>query len=150
MCKPRSGVKRIARLCLPVLLACVAGCRSAPIRDVIDAPLPEAWSRLTLAQADEAIWRAGRKVGWEIERLSAGVLRGTWRYKHYSAVTTITHDLRKLSIRYEESDHLLRNGEIHSNYNVMVGRLLDQIRRERVADGAPAGAAVPGGTPGGS
>jgi len=147
MWKSRSGVKRIARACLPVVLACVTSCRSAPIRDVVDAPLPPAWSRLSLDQADEAIWRAGRKVGWEIERLSPGVLRGTWRYKHYTAVVTLTHDRRALSIRYEESDHLLRDGEIHSNYNVMVGRLLDRIRREPVAADAPARGAsgrVPG------
>ena len=133
MRKPDPGVKRGARLAFALLLACVAACRSAPIRDVIDAPLPEAWSRLSVDQADEAIWRAGRKVGWEIERLSPGVLRGTWRYKHYTAVVTITHDRRTLSIRYEESDHLLRDGEIHSNYNVMVERLLERIQHDPVA-----------------
>ena len=63
------------------------------------------------------------------------MLRGTWRYRHHTAVVTITHDRRRLSIRYEESDHLLRDGEIHSDYNVMVGRLLEQIRREPVAPG---------------
>ena len=114
--------------------AASAACRTAPIQDVIDAPLPAAWSRVSLDAADEAIWRAGRKVDWEIERLSPGVLRGTWRYKHYTAVVTITHDRRLLSIRYEESDHLLHGSEIHSNYQRMVERLLQAIRLEPIAE----------------
>src|SRR5262245_24854437 len=114
---------------LGLLLFCVAACRTQPIRDVIDAPLPPDWSKASADAADEAIWRAGRKVGWEIERLRPGVLRGIWRKTgQYSAVVTITRDRNRLGIRYEESDHLLREGGIHSNYNVMVERLLREIQ----------------------
>jgi hypothetical protein len=125
-----------------LLLACVAACRTQPIRDVIDAPLPPVWADASPDAADEAIWRAGRKVGWQIERLGPGVLRGTWRHKHYTALVTITRERDRLSIRYEESDHLLREGGIHVNYNEMVVRLQRQIEREPVVD--PAAAAPAG------
>jgi hypothetical protein len=129
------AVKRaVAAVGFGLLLACVAACRTQPIRDVIDAPLPSVWSEASPDAADEAIWRAGRKVGWQIERLRPGVLRGTWRHEHYTAVVTITREGDRLGIRYEESDHLLREGGIHSNYNAMVERLLRQIEREPVLD----------------
>ena len=130
-----AAVKRaVAAVSFGLLFACVAACRTQPIRDVIDAPLPSVWADASSDAADEAIWRAGRKVGWQIERLRPGVLRGTWRHEHYTALVTIVREGARISIRYEESDHLLREGGIHENYNRMVERLLRQIEREPVVD----------------
>jgi len=125
---------RTAALGLLILLACLAGCRTAPIEDVTDFPLPPVTATADIAAIDEAIWRAGRKVGWGIERLSPGDLRGTWRYKQHLAVVRIHHDGSRLSIRYEDSVKLLREGQrIHKDYNHMVKRLLQAIQRELVA-----------------
>ena len=103
-------------LVLFVALAVVA-CRTAPIRDVVNAPLPNATGVATPQQVDEAIWRAGRKLGWKIEPVGPGELRGTLRVKRHVAVVSITHDTKRFSIRYADSQNLRYDGrQIHRNY----------------------------------
>jgi hypothetical protein len=128
----RAWISIAAALAL-VMSGSVVACRTAPIREVIDAPLPRGQGASTTADVDEAIWRAGRKAGWKIERMRPGVLRGTWRFKRHLAVVSITHDDRRFNIRYEDSQNLLYSGEeIHRNYNKLVDRLVQQIQREPV------------------
>jgi hypothetical protein len=128
---PRST---LAGCALPfLLLGLVAGCRTAPIQDVVAAPLPVPCADATTNDVDEAIWRAGRKLGWKIDRIGPGELRGTWRFKHHEAVVSITHHDGLLNIRYVESQNLLHEGsQIHRNYNELVQRLQTQIQREPV------------------
>jgi hypothetical protein len=141
----------VALTLIPLLLGSVTGCRTAPILDVVDAPLPAVCGERTTEAVDEAIWRAGRKVGWKIERVSPGLLRGTWRFKHHEAVVAIAHADGRFSIRYEKSENLLHEGDqIHRNYKRLVEGLATQIQQEPVApelDGLcpPSGAAA--GTP---
>lgn len=131
--KRRSSLSFAAPL---LLLVCLAACRT-PIENVNDAELPPAARGMTLEQIDEAIWRAGRKVNWEIEIQGPGELRGIWRYKGHLAIVRITHDHERLNILYESSENLVRKGKIHRHYNTMVQRLLQQIRIELGA--APTG-----------
>jgi len=134
---PRRGLH--AGALILVLLAAGAGCRTTGIRDFIDVPLPLATGQEATEDVDEAIWRAGRKRGWKVERLRPGVLRATWHKKHHVAVVSITHTLRRFSIRYESSQNLLHSGDrIHHNYNVVVQRLAEMIQREPITPTAPA------------
>jgi hypothetical protein len=119
-----------------LMLVCLAACRT-PIENVNDAELPPAARSMTLEQIDEAIWRAGRKVKWDIEIQGPGELRAIWRHKAHLAIVRITHDHERLSILYESSENLVRDGKIHRHYNAMVQRLLRQIRIELGA--APTG-----------
>jgi hypothetical protein len=106
---------------------------------VVDAPLPSASRNAPAADVDEAIWRAGRKVGWEIERLGPGSLRGTWHVRHHRAVVSITYRDGLISIGYVDSVNLLHEGDrIHHDYNTLVQRLLVQIQHELVTLGSAA------------
>jgi len=117
-----------------LLLGSGAGCRTAPIHDIVDAPLPAACGKVTTEAVDEAIWRAGRKVGWKIELVRPGLLRGAWRFKHHEAVVSISHANGRFSIRYEKSENMLHDGDqIHRNYNRLVERLAARIRQEPLA-----------------
>ncbi|HEY8155980.1 MAG TPA: hypothetical protein VII72_17760 [Myxococcota bacterium] len=116
-----------------LLLGLLVGCRTAPIQDVVDAPLPLRCSEATTDDVDEAIWRAGRKLDWKIDRIGPGDLRGSLRFKRHVAVVSLTHHDGYLSIHYLESQNLRQDGgEIHRNYNVLVQRLLTQIQQEPV------------------
>ena len=136
-----------------MLLGLAVGCRTAAIQDVVDAPVTLWCADATTDDIDEAIWRAGRKLDWKIDRIGPGDLRGTLRFNHSVAVVSLTHHDGFLSIHYLESERLLHEGrEIHRNYNVRVQRLLTQIQREPVTLGsgalcppiAPPASATPG------
>lgn len=123
---------------LLALLAMTAGCRTRVIDDPVDAPLTLATGGATLRDVDEAIWRAARKEGWVPEYLSPGVVRATWRKKHHAATVRITHDRRRFTIEYEDSENLLREGNrIHRNYNSLVQRLAERIQREPITTVPP-------------
>jgi hypothetical protein len=133
MCATRSRVKQgalpLAALLLTLVVA--SGCRTAPILAIRGAPLPTAPGGATQDQLDEAIWRAGRKLGWKIERIRPGLLRGTLRFKRHVAVVSISHDGRTMNIDYEDSENLLYSGErIHHNYNELVKKLAARIQQE--------------------
>lgn len=124
---------RVASLAL-ILICVLSACRTlVPVDDVVDRPLATAPASATSADVGEAIWRAGRKLGWEIEREAPGTLRGVLRIRSHSAAVAITHDMRRFSIRYIESANLRYDGNrIHPNYNVWVERLAAKIRAEPI------------------
>ena len=122
-----------AVFCLFVM--CLSSCRSVPLEHTIEAPLPAAWAQASTADRDEAIWRASRKArGWTVERIAPGRFRGTWKYRHHLAITTLTHDGSRVAVAYQHSENLLesREGRIHRNYHVAVNRLIEKILAEPV------------------
>ena len=116
-----------------VLLLTLGACRSlTPIYQVERAPL-QASADATLDDASEAIWRAGRKLGWEIEEESPGVQNGTLRLRGHVAVVRIEHDTKVFSIHDVKTENLRRNGDrIHPNYNGWIRFLEDKIEAEPV------------------
>jgi hypothetical protein len=116
-----------------VLLLTATACRILkPIYDVNDAPLLSSESA-TLDDASEAIWRAGRKLGWEIEKESPGVLNGTLHLRRHVAVVRIEHDTRVFSIHEVETQNIRREGDrIHPNYNGWIHFLEQKIAAEPV------------------
>jgi hypothetical protein len=120
------------------LLLAVASCRTPVPIENPEAALPAMPRGATLDDVSEAIWRAGRKLGWNIEREGPGELVGTLRVRSHVAVVSITHDRQHFAIRYRDSDNLdVEDGRIHPNYNVWVSRLVDKIRREPVLLAGP-------------
>lgn len=122
----------VASACCVLLLTTFA-CRSlAPIYDVSGAQL-HASESATVDDASEAIWRAGRKLGWEIEKESPGVLKGTLHLRRHVAVVRIEHDTQIFSIHDVETQNIRREGDrIHPNYNGWIHFLEQKIAMEPV------------------
>jgi hypothetical protein len=116
----------------------VAGCRTAPIRNVTNVPLNAApGARLTMDEVAKAIWRGGQKQKWQISEVRPGELIGTLTIRSHVAVVTITHDTSHFSITYRDSTNLRESGsEIHKRYNTWVRNLEAAIQRELAAASA--------------
>ena len=124
-------MRLVATMYATVLVALLlVSCRTAPIHDVTDAQLL-VQPASTVEDIDEAIWRAGRKLGWSIAVLSPGRLRGTFHHRRHVAVVSIAHDGQLFSIRFEGSENLREDRDrIHERYNVWVARLAEKIEAE--------------------
>lgn len=124
----------VAAIALAILLS---ACRTAPIQDVVGAPL-QPHPGLENEAVDEAIWRAGRKLGWQVERLAPADLRATLRLRKHVAIVAIRHDGHRFSITHAGGENLLREGDqIHARYNEWVRRLSEQIQAEPIVPVGP-------------
>ena len=121
-----------------VLLAVIAGlalaCRTAPVLNVSDAPVPPG---LTTAQVREAITRAAAQRGWSITDAGPGHLVADLRLRGNSASVDIVYSERSYGIHYRDSQGLRYNGtDIHKNYNGWVINLKSSIERELASTGS--------------
>lgn len=116
----------------------LAGCRTAQIENVADAPYGLSAStsaaRLTLEDYEKAIIRAGSRRNWLFERVETGHLIGTndVRGKH-TAVVDVKFDTETFSITFNRSanlNHDAAKNVIHPNYNHWVRNLRKDIRAE--------------------
>lgn len=116
-----------------VLLLTAASCRTLePIYEVNGAQLLPG-DGTTLDDASEAIWRAGRKLSWEIEKESPGVLKGTLHLRGLVAVVRIEHDTQVFSIHNVETQNIPRErSRIHPTYNGWIHNLEKRIAMEPV------------------
>lgn len=112
-----------------VLLA--SGCRSAPVYNVHDANMVTGSDSPALDEVDQAIKKAGIKLGWDMKTVDPGHIVGTLRIRAHMAVVDIRFNKETFSITYKDSNNLEYNGrEIHSNYNGWVQNLEQAIRNE--------------------
>jgi hypothetical protein len=120
---------------LGVLAACAfvalgAGCVTAPIYDVVSAPVV-ANKAVTMEDVNKAIVRAGTQLGWVITPESAGKLTGRLALRTHTATVDITHDTKTYNIKYRDSTNLeAHGGEIHKNYNGWIQNLEKGIRAQ--------------------
>lgn len=106
-----------------VLAASVAGCRTAPVLNVENAPVV-ANKTPTMQDVQSAITRAGAALGWKIEPVKPGLMQGTLNLRTHTAVVEIPYSTTAFSIRYKDSANLNYTGDsIHSNYNGWVQNL---------------------------
>ena len=121
-----------------VLLLTAAACRNlAPIYEVNGAQLLFG-DGATVDDASEAIWRAGRKLGWKIEKESPGVLKGTLHLRGHVAVVRIEHDTQVFSIHDVETQNIRRERRrIHPTYNGWIHFLEQKIAMEPVRNAPP-------------
>lgn len=126
-----SGVIRSSVIWI-ALCVVAGGCQTTvSLWQVVETPLPDAWSGASDEKIDEAIWRAGRKQSWEIEDLEPRRLRGTRRWKRFVVVVSITHDGNELRVAYYDSENLRREGgRIHRSSDTVVRQLVASIERE--------------------
>lgn len=129
----RSHPERRLRRCatvLPLLALLAASCVLQPVRDVRQAPLPA--SRETAdSEVAESIQKAGERLGWTIQPLAPGEMRGEYARGRHKAVVRITYDSTSYSILYAESAYLKYDGtSIHEVYNVWIEELKSAIDRE--------------------
>jgi hypothetical protein len=110
----------------------VAGCRTAPIHNVKDAPVNVPTGQAaTLTTVEQAIVRAGNGLGWQMKVEKPGLIVGTLNLRTHSAVVDIPFSPSAYSIVYKSSVNLDQQGDtIHPNYNGWVQNLDQAIRRQ--------------------
>jgi len=115
---------------LSALIALAAGCMTAPIYDVVNAPVV-ANKAASMDDINKAIVRAGTQLGWVVTPESPGKLTGRIALRTHTAVVDITHDTRSFNIKYRDSTNLeASGGEIHKNYNGWIQNLEKGIRAQ--------------------
>jgi hypothetical protein len=126
---------RLGLVLLAVVLA-TAACRTAPVHNVVAPLAPAPGTRLSMDDVAQAIWRAGNRLGWQIETVSPGALRGTLKLRQHVAVVAIAHDTSTVRITYQDSTNLKYDGqEIHRRYNQWVQNLERGIQMELAGAG---------------
>ena len=115
-----------------LLLVVLAGCRSAPIRDVDKSPVPPG---ATEEQVQKAIMSAGNSLGWQMKVKEPGLIFGSLAVRNHLAEVDIPYSSKSYSIRYKSSSNLDYNPTdrtIHKNYNSWIQNL-DTAIRSRMA-----------------
>lgn len=114
-----------------VLLAVVVG--AIPAGCARQAPVYTAANTLFGGDASASerslqIRRAGVGLGWVMEDVAPGLIRGTLELRTHKASIDVPYDKQRFSIRYVSSQNLDYDGRtIHNNYNGWVRRLEQMI-----------------------
>lgn len=120
------GVMLGRRAALVAVAGLAAGCaRQAPVYTATNVPFigsaPE-------RERSEQIRRAGAGLGWAMEDIRPGLVRGTLNLRTHQAVVDIPYDRQRFSILYAGSTNLDFDGStIHNNYNGWIRRLEQMI-----------------------
>ena len=118
---------RFAIASVVLLVVLLAGCRTAPVYNVENSPVP-ASANLTRKQVGNVIEREATKLGWSVERQTPGRMVATLKLRKHTAVVDILYDEKQFSIHYKDSQVLLYDGEkIHRNYNNWIHNLQRRI-----------------------
>jgi len=121
-------LRRILGLILAAFFVVLAGCRSAPILEVVAAPVVTT-KPVTMEAVQNAIVVAGNGLGWKMEPLNPGTITGILDLRTHRAVVEVTYDTKTYNIKYKDSSNLDYNGtSIHKNYNGWVENLDKAIR----------------------
>ena len=121
---------RIVGLTVVASLVVLAGCRSAPIHDVVAAPVVTG-KPATMEAVTNAIVVAGSGLGWRMEPGKPGTITGVLELRDHKAVVEVTYDTKAYNIKYKDSSNLDYSGtNIHKNYNGWVENLDKAIRAQ--------------------
>lgn len=99
----------------------------------VDGASYNATDPLDAKSAEQAIKNAGSKIGWNMETIRPGLIRGTLNLREHLAVIDIDYDAQGFSINYVDSENLNYDEEanvIHKSYNKWIGILERRIRAE--------------------
>ncbi len=119
-------LKQLAIVLMLMVTLLFAGCRTAPIYNVTDAPVNVDIKAYSAADVKKAIIRAGAALGWQIKESEPGKLVGTLHLRKHMAKITIPYSKEGYSLLYSTSNELNYNpekGEIHKNYNGWIQNL---------------------------
>ena len=123
--------KIVGILMIGIAAAGFAGCRIAPVMDIVDAPVvePAVGQKLSAAQVKLAIQRAATTLGWQIKEVQPFLLEGTLTLRKHMAQVNIPYSAQRYSIVYKDSKNLDYDGtQIHKNYNGWVENLDKAIK----------------------
>ena len=112
------------------ILILLSGCRSAPIYNAKDVSISP---RLSASEEEiaEAIWSAGRRLGWSIKQVGEWKIKAVKHIRSHSLTVSIHYSKTAFDILYVDSENLNFDGQnIHENYNVWVRRLEERIQNE--------------------
>ncbi len=113
----------IGLLAAVVAMAILAGCRTAPIHNVKDAPITASETR-SMEDIRDAIVLAGNGLGWTMRPLAPGHVEGTLNLRSHMARVDVLYDRSSYDILYKDSSNLDHDGgNIHSNYNGWIQNL---------------------------
>ncbi|MDX5374416.1 MAG: hypothetical protein LPK43_01315 [Gammaproteobacteria bacterium] len=122
-------LKALAIVMLVASLVVLAGCRTATVYNVNEAPVNMTKSNYTASDVRQAIVQAGARLGWQMKEIQPGLILGTLFIRDHMAQVEIPYDTNNYSIRYKDSSNLNYDGEnIHSNYNGWIQNLDNAIR----------------------
>lgn len=123
-----SAARVVIALFAALVFLGLGGCRTAPIRDMNNQPVPPGVSE---AQVSQAIQSAGNGLGWAMKETRPGMIEGTLYLRDHIAKIQIPYSATSFSIRYVSSTNLKYNAAnrtIHSNYNGWIQNLDNHIR----------------------
>ena len=125
----------VKHLLLVVAFAALAGCTSAPIRNVNDAPVVTGSGKpVTAEQVRTAILGAGKGLGWTMTPADPGLVVGRITLRGHTGVIDVRYTPKSFSIQYKDSTGLnYIDGQIHKNYNGWVENLERDIRGNLLA-----------------
>lgn len=119
----------IAASAVALTLVVLAGCRTAPIHNVQNAPITPTGDEITMEEVKDAIIRAGSGLGWRMRPAEPGLIIGTLNVRDHMATVEISYDTDSYDITYMDSNNLDKKGnEIHSNYNGWIQNLDNSIQ----------------------
>lgn len=122
---------------LMVILAAVMsltflGCKDAQVYNVNNMAIEtSSGQKITSADVEKAIIRAGAGLGWVMKKVNDGNIQGTLTLRNHMAVVSVKYNAREYSINYVDSSNLNYNSAdntIHSNYNGWVQNLNKAIQ----------------------
>jgi hypothetical protein len=122
------NLRLMALLVIALTVFGLTGCRTSPIRNLDNQPIPPG---ATMVEVSKAIQAGGNSLGWAMQEVSPGLIVGTIHLRDHMAKVEIPFSTRNYSIRYKSSTNLKYNASqktIHSNYNSWVTNLDNQIR----------------------
>lgn len=119
-------------LAITLAIALVAGCRTAPVYNIEQAPVVASTDgQLSADQVKKAIVRAGGGLGWVMKDAGSNRLEGTLRARRHMAKIDVEYSPKSYSIQYKDSEQLNYDGsQIHPNYNGWIQRLQQRIQAE--------------------
>ena len=124
---------RITVITITAALVFLAGCRSAPIYNVDNAPV-DISAKHSSKDIKKAIRRAGISLGWVIKDKKPGQLIGTLNLRTFTAIVDIRYNNKTYSITYKDSVGLNYDGtNIHKNYNSWIQNLNRSIQGQLAA-----------------
>lgn len=126
-------LRRAALILVAGSLLALAGCRSVPVMNIVEAPVVSPRGA-SMAEVERAIVGAGTTLGWQMAPHGPGKVVGTLALRDHRAVVDIDYTPKVYSIRYRESSNLdYANGQIHKNYNGWIQNLDREIRARLAA-----------------
>ena len=79
----------------------------------------------------EAIWSAGRRLGWKIEGVGEWKIKAVKHIRSHSLAVSIHYSKTAFDITYFDSENLGFDGQnIHKNYNFWIHQLEEKIQNE--------------------